>query len=115
MLLMYIMSFFWSICTGLISVVFRDFYNFLQVVNQAVFWLSGILFDINRLDPSMQKVFLFNPISYIVEGYRNAVCRHIWFWEEPEKLGYFMLVLLFMAVLALIMYKKLMKRIPDVI
>lgn len=114
MVLMYIMAVFWSICTGLISAVFRDFYNFLQVVNQAIFWLSAILFDLHQLDPSLQKIFLFNPISYIVEGYRNAVCRHIWFFEEPVKLGCFLLMLLFMIVVATLMYKKLIRRIPDV-
>ena len=64
-LLMLIMAIFWSIGTGLISVVYRDFYNFLQVVNQAIFWLSAILFDVNGLNPSIQKAFLFNPITFI--------------------------------------------------
>ncbi|MBR0127582.1 MAG: ABC transporter permease [Firmicutes bacterium] len=114
-LLMFIMACFWSIGTGLISVMYKDFYNFLQLVNQAVFWLSAILFDLHRLSPSAQKVFLFNPISYIVEGYRNAVCRHIWFFEEPLKFGCFMIVLVVMAAVAILMYKKLIKRIPDVL
>ncbi len=115
MLLMLIMSFFWSVGTGIISVIYRDFYNFLQVINQMVFWLSAILFDVNSLDPRIQTVFLFNPITYIVEGYRNAFCRHIWFWEEPLKLGCFMLVLAVMAAIAMLMYKKLAKRLPDLV
>ncbi len=80
-----------------------------------VFWLSAILFDVNSLDPRIQTVFLFNPITYIVEGYRNAFCRHIWFWEEPLKLGCFMLVLAVMAAIAMLMYKKLAKRLPDLV
>lgn len=115
MALMLIMSFFWSIGTGIISVIYRDFYNMLQVLNQMVFWLSAILFDVNRLGPRGQTVFLFNPITYIVEGYRNSFCRHIWFWEEPLKLGCFMIVLCVMAVVAIIMYNKLAKRLPDLV
>ena len=115
MALMFVMAVFWSICTGLISAIFKDFYNFLQVINQAIFWLSAILFDVNSLSPNQQKVFLFNPISYIVEGYRNARCRHIWFWEEPIKLVCFLGMLLLMIIIAVIMYKKLLKRIADVL
>jgi len=115
MALMFIMAVFWSICTGLISAIFRDFYNFLQVINQAVFWLSAILFDVNGLGPTAQKAFLFNPITYIVEGYRNAICRHIWFFEEPVKLGCFLIVLFVLIAVSLFMYKKLIKRIPDVL
>ena len=115
MALMFIMAVFWSIFTGLISAIFRDFYNFLQVINQAVFWLSGVLFDVNTLGPTAQKVFLFNPITYIVEGYRNAICRNVWFFEEPVKLGCFLIMLFLLMIPALVMYKKLIRRIPDVL
>lgn len=115
MVLMLIMSFFWSVGTGIVSVIYRDFYNFLQVGNQMVFWLSAILFDVNGLGPRGQTVFLFNPITFIVEGYRNSFCRHIWFWEEPLKLGCFLIVLAIMAAIAMLMYKKLAKRLPDLV
>ena len=113
--LMFIMAVFWNICTGLISAIFKDFYNFLQVVNQAIFWLSAILFDVHRLSPGLQKFMYFNPISYVVEGYRNSVCRHIWFWEEPVKLACYLAVLAGFMILAIIMYKKLLKRVADVL
>ena len=115
MALMIILSFFWSIGTGVISVLYRDFYNFLQVINQMVFWLSAILFDVNGVGPGAQKVFLFNPITFIVEGYRNAFCRHIWFWDEPLKLVCFLIVLLVFAVVSVVLYKKLAKRLPDLV
>lgn len=115
MLLMLIMSFFWSVGTGIISVIYRDFYNFLQVANQMVFWLSAILFDVNGLSHRAQMIFLFNPITFIVEGYRNSICRHIWFWEEPLKLCCFLMVLVVMAVVAMLLYKKLARRLPDLV
>lgn len=115
MLLMLVMAFFWSLGTGIISVLYRDFFNFLQVANQMVFWLSAILFDVNGLGPRGQFAFLFNPITYIVEGYRNCFCRHVWFWEEPVKLGCFMLVLVILAAASIVMYKKLAKRLPDLV
>lgn len=115
MLCMYIFFIFWGFATGLISVVYKDFYNFLTVINQAVFWLSGILFDIKTLSPKAQTIFLFNPISYVVEGYRNAFCREVWFWQEPKALLCYLLMLVIMVAIAVLMYKKLRKRIPDLL
>lgn len=115
MALMFIMAVFWSIASGIVSVLYRDFYNLLQVLNQAVFWLSAILFDVNGLSPMLQKLFYFNPITYIVEGYRNCFCRQVWFWEEPIKLGCYIIVLIVMMAIALAMYKKFKARIPDLL
>ena len=115
MLLMVVFAIFWSIASGLITVLYKDFYNFLQVINQMVFWLSAILFDVHKLSPGMQKLFMFNPITYIVEGYRNAICRHIWFFEEPMNLACYLIVLCLMIIISMAMYKKLKKRLPDVL
>lgn len=116
MAMMYIFFFFWGMATGLISVVYKDFYNFLTVINQAVFWLSGILFNVKGFTSTRaQMVFLLNPVSYIVEGYRNAICRRVWFWEEPLNLACFVVMLFIMMAVASLMYKKLRKRIPDVL
>lgn len=115
MLLMFVFSIFWSIATGIITAAYKDFYNFLQLINQAVFWLSGILFDMHGMSPKAQKVFWFNPISYVVEGYRNTFCRHIWFFDEPIKLACYLFMLLLMIVVSMLMYKKLRKRIPDIL
>ena len=106
---------FWSMATGFIAAVFNDFYNLLQVLNQAVFWLSAILFDVNGLSDKAQKVLYFNPVTFIVEGYRNSLCRHVWIWEEPVKLACYLFMMLVMAVVAVQMYRKLRKRMPDVL
>ncbi|MCF0142988.1 MAG: ABC transporter permease [Parasporobacterium sp.] len=115
MALSFIFAVLWSMATGLIAAVFSDFYNLLQVLNQAVFWLSAILFDVNGLSEKAQKVLYFNPVTFIVEGYRNSLCRHVWFWEEPVKLGCYLFMMLVMGIVAVQMYRKLRKRMPDVI
>lgn len=115
-ILMVVFSIFWSIATGIFSVIYRDFYNLLQVLNQALFWLSAILFDVNSISSHTAKtVLMFNPITFIVEGYRNAFCRHIWFFQEPEKLGCYMIMMVLMIISSIVMYKKFIKHIPDIL
>lgn len=106
----------WGLATGLLTILARDFYNFLSTLSMAVFWLSGILFDVNKIDnPIAQRIFMFNPVTYIVEGYRNAFTRNIWFFDQGEKLGCFLIVTFVMLLLAVWLYKKLKKVLPDII
>ena len=58
---------------------------------------------------------MFNPVTYLVEGYRNCFINKIWFWQEPEKLICFLIVFLVIMIFAIWAYKKLRKEIPDVL
>ena len=114
--LSYVFSIFWGITTGLLSVVTKDFYNLLQSISMAIFWLSAILFDVNGIDnPVVRTVFLFNPVTFIVEGYRNAVCRHIWFFEQPKEMVCYLAVLGVLVLISLALYKKIGKVLTDII
>lgn len=106
----------WSMATGLLSVVSRDFHNMLKAMVSAIFWLSGILFDVNSIPYEWIRVlFYFNPVTYIVEGYRNCFTRHVWFFEQWQQMLCFLFVLFAFVMLALWLYKRLRKEIPDVL
>ena len=111
--LMIIMTYFWSMATGLLAIVSSDFVDLLRAVKPAFFWLSGILF--NSRTAGHRIVFIFNPITYLVEGYRNSVCYNKWFWEDPLGLACFMVVMLVMALVALLLYRRLRKQLPEII
>ncbi len=114
-LLMVLVGIVWSLGTGLLSVISGDFNDLLKAINPAFFWLSGILFNSRGQDVVSSLFFQLNPITYIVEGYRNAFCYHQWLWEDMESFGLFMLVLLVMLIVAVWLYKKLRKSLPDII
>ncbi len=113
-LFMVLLTVIWNMASGLLAVISGDFMDLLKAVNPAFFWLSGILFNSRPLEHA-QIFFKLNPITYIVEGYRNAMCYHIWFWEDMESFGYFILVLAVMAIVAVWLYKKLRRVLPDII
>ena len=58
---------------------------------------------------------MINPITYLVNGYRNCFINKVWFWEQPRRLLYFVVICAVMLVLGLIIYRKLRKEIPDVL
>ena len=116
MALVILMGFVWALGSGLFSILSRDFRDLIRAISPAFFWLSGILFDYRIVDnPTIQFFFKLNPITYIVQGYRNCICFHKWIWEEPEAFLGFMVIFVILLVLALWLYKKLKNILPDII
>ena len=113
--MMFIFSYCWSFFTGLCTVISADFFNFIKSIRPAFFWLSGIFFNSRATDRANPIFFLFNPITYCVEGYRNCVCYNMWFWENMKALEAFMIVNIVLAILSFILYQRLKKSLPDII
>lgn len=116
MLLMFLFWTSWGLFASMLGAMSRDFINLIKSISTAVFWLSGIMWDVNTIGiPTLQKVLYFNPVTYLVTGYRNCFIYHKWFWEEGPQLGIFLGMLVVMMILALWSYKKLIREIPDVL
>ncbi|MCI6012625.1 MAG: ABC transporter permease [Firmicutes bacterium] len=106
----------WGLFAGVLSSISRDFLNLVKSLTQALFWLSGILYDANAIDQQwIRNILLFNPVTIVVNGYRNALIHQQWFWEDPQQLMNFAIVYLVMLCLAVWSYSKLKKDIPDVL
>jgi ABC-type polysaccharide/polyol phosphate export permease len=107
----------WSLFAGLISAISKDFANLVKSFNIAVFWLSGILWNIENVadSPVLYELMMMNPVTFLCYGYRNCFVNHKWFFENPESLGFFIGWYLFLGFLSLWAHKKLRKEIPDVL
>jgi len=114
MMYLYFTCFSWI--TGPLSAVSKDFENIVKSIIQAVFWLSGIIWDPYSLkDGIVKSILLLNPVTYFASGYRNTFLYKKWFFETPyETIGF--LVLLFLTGYAgSVVYRKLRKTIPDIL
>jgi len=128
---MYFFFLAWAQFSSILTCMSRDFYNLIGAATQALFWLSGILYDVNSMViPGALKIFLmFNPITFVASGYRNVFIYKTWIWNdhyplyirawdtevEVYPIVLFLTVLLIMSAFALWAYRKLYKEIPDVI
>ena len=92
----------WAFFASFIGAMSKDFVNLVKSFITAIFWLSGILCDVDA-------------ITFLVTGCRNCFINKIWFWEQPKRLMYFVILTIVMAILGLWSYRKLRKEIPDVI
>ena len=116
MLMMVIFFIVWGLFSSMLSAISSDFLNLVKSFTTAIFWMSGILWDVNSIHIEWIKQLLyFNPVTYIATGYRNAFIYETWFWEQPEQLLIFLGMLVVMIIAAVWSYKKLIKEIPDVL
>ena len=116
MLLMWVFFTAWSLFAGVLSAMSKDFLNLVKAMVQPLFWLSGVIYDVNQIrHPAIRTILKFNPVTVISSGYRKALVYKTWFWQDKvEMLGYFT-ILLIVTLAALWAYKRLRKEIPDVL
>lgn len=111
-LLTMIFLYLWSMTLSMITIISSDILEFIKTIRTAFFWLSGILFNVKgRTNP----IFTFNPISYLAEGFRNSLAYHIWIWEEKTLFLHFVIILLILTVMSSLLYRRLEKRLPELL
>lgn len=98
-----------------IMVFFRDLSQIINVVLQVGIWLSCIMWSVDMLPEGVRWVMYFNPIYYIVSGYRGALITKEWFWEMPyQTLGFWAFIIILMSV-GVNIFNKLRVHFADVL
>lgn len=116
LLLAFIFFTFWALFSSFLGAMSKDFVNLIKSLVTAVFWLSGILWDADKVTiPWLRQFLNLNPITYLVNGFRNCFINKIWFWQQPKRLLYFGIITLILLIAGLWAYKKLRKEIADVL
>lgn len=106
----------WALFSSPLTAVSKDFANVVTSFVTAVFWMSGILWDVNNIEqPVLRRVLMFNPVTFMATGYRNVFVYKQWFWEDGFALFAFGTMLITMLLLALYTYQKLRRDIADVL
>jgi len=106
----------WSLFSSPLSAVSKDFANTVTSLVMAIFWMSGIMWDVNTIEnATMQKILVFNPVTFFATGYRNVFIYKKWFFEDVFALAAFVLVMLVMFAASIYTYNKLRREIADVL
>lgn len=116
MLLMFIFFTIWSLFASLLSSMSKDFANLVKSMVTAIFWLSGILWNPETIKIGwIKQLLMINPVTFLTNGFRNCFINEVWFFEQPKRLVYFIVVTILLLILTIWTYKKLRKEIPDVL
>lgn len=106
----------WSLFSGILSVMSKDFLQLIKSLTMALFWLSGIIFEMDNVsNPIFSAILMVNPVTTIISGFRNSLIYKQWFWVEWKQLLLFFLVYAILLGLAAFVYKRLKNDIADVL
>lgn len=71
-----------SLITSTLSTIVRDFHMLLNSTLRMLLYMSGVLWPITLLSefPLVMKLMKFNPLFYLIEGYRAAFFGTDWYF-----------------------------------
>lgn len=98
-----------------ITVVFKDFQKIMGSVIRLLFYISPVVWAYNDLPESLKFVLKFNPLTYLVEGYRESILYNLPFTTHWLQGIYFWCVTLVLLLLGCSLHMRLRKRFMDVI
>lgn len=98
-----------------LNVFIRDVGQIVSVLMQIGFWATPIFWDLEIMPDGIQKLLKFNPVYYIIQGYRDAFLYGIPFWERPLYTAYFWVVAVCCFFFGVIVFRKLKGQFADVL
>jgi lipopolysaccharide transport system permease protein/teichoic acid transport system permease protein len=79
------------------------------------FWLTPIFWNIENMPEQYHWIIKLNPAFYIVQGYRDAVFGHTWFWEHPYETLYYWSFTILLLLVGISVFKRLKPHFAEVV
>ena len=105
-----------SLITSSLVIFIKDIIQVIGILNQIFFWTIPIVWSPANINHKLLLTILkLNPIYYFVEGYRDSLVSHIWFWEKPAYTLYFWVVIIILLEAGVWIYKRLNRHFADLL
>jgi ABC-type polysaccharide/polyol phosphate export permease len=104
-----------SLITSALVVFLKDIGEVINVILQIGFYVTPIFWSTTMVPDKYLMYFKLNPMYYIVEGYRESLIYHKWFWESPALTLYFWLFAIVVLLLGIVTFKRLRPHFSDVL
>jgi len=101
--------------TSSIVIFFKDIGQLVAIVIQFGFWLTPIFWSLKMVPERYHWIINLNPMAYIVDGYRNSMIYHKWFWEDMHFTLYFWSFTMVVFILGGFTFRKLKPHFSDVL
>ncbi len=99
--------------TSALMIFFRDLSQIINVFFADWNLDDPIMWDIAVIPIQHQWILKLNPMYYVVEGYRNALIYHNWFWNDPIQTVYVWIIAIIMLLLGNYVFNKLKEYFAD--
>lgn len=96
-------------------VFFKDLIQIINIFMQIIFWVTPIVWNFDIMPLAVQKVLVFNPVYYIIKGYRDIFIDKVFFFENIESALYYWIIAIFLFIIGRTIFKKLKIHFADVL
>ncbi|RKM57825.1 ABC transporter permease [Butyrivibrio sp. CB08] len=104
-----------SYATSAIVVFFRDLLQIISIGLQLFQWATPILWNIDIVPDKYKWIVKLNPMSYIVEGFRNTIYGESWFFEHFYSSTYFWIFVVAVFCIGTLIFKRSKTHFADVL
>ena len=111
-LFIFVLALCYTTCS--IVVFFRDLSQIINIALQIGMWATPILWNIDAVEGVWLTILKLNPLVYIVNGYRSAVCEKVWFFQDFFSTMYFWIVTVVLFGIGALVFKRLKVHFADV-
>jgi lipopolysaccharide transport system permease protein/teichoic acid transport system permease protein len=101
--------------TSSVVVFFRDVGQLVAVIIQFGFWLTPIFWSMKIVPQKYHFIIGLNPLVYIIEGYRDSMIYHRWFWEDIDTTIYYWSITAIIFTIGGLTFSKLRPHFSDVL
>lgn len=101
--------------TSALHVFLKDIGEIISMVLQIGFWMTPIFWNASIVPEKYLFILKLNPMYYIVEGFRDTLVYHKWFWESPALTLYFWAFTCIFLFVGAFVFKKLRDHFSDVL
>lgn len=109
----FIISF--SLLNSALVMAVRDVNKLVGTAIRFLFYFTPILWTIEKMPKSLQKILMANPLIYIIDGFRNSLLYNKWFWEDINGTIYFWGFTLIIFSLGVMVHMRLRNRFSDLV
>lgn len=112
-LVVYLIGLTWI--TSALAVFSKDILNIINLIVQVGFWATPIVWSLDGMPAIVQNIVRLNPMYYICNGYREAFCMDLWFWDHPGLTFYFWAFTLIQLGIGVYVFRSLRPQFADLL
>lgn len=98
-----------------INVFFRDTTQIVGILLQFGIWLTPIMWQESVIPEKLRWLIKLNPIYYVINGYREALINHTWFFAHPRQTLYFWAIVIVIGLIGISFFKRMKSHFADVL
>lgn len=101
--------------TSVFNVFVRDIGQIIGIFLQIFMWATPILWEYTRVPENLRWILWFNPMFYVVQGYRDAFIGGRYPWSDPGQMMTFWIMTAILLMIGIRTFKRLRPHLADML